>query len=712
MNVTDVFGVKDVWIIYRIGSDDLTNITLGGGAGPEWNHTFQIPSDRTGHFVYQIGAADVHGNWNLTDRVLLMVRDNDRPEIHGIDSDSIASTGDPFWFRVNVTDNIDVEEVWVEYWWENLTHLNETMVQTNSPQWTKSIMIPHRLDSMHFIFHVIDRRGNYNNSTGLIVHVIDNDPPSMIVDLTPETVSAGEMFNLSIRADDNIEVDFVTVEVWSGMGSHMNLTLVKDELDTWATLIQSPIGSLDTIWYIARIGDTSNNTMEGSIRSVRVVDTTPPRIVEDLTDETGIAGRTLEFLVNMTDNLLVTDVWIQYQDNSGTQFNLTMVNIGDGLWSYIAETGDSIRSLTYRFIAGDSSFNLMVSKTWDVFFIDIDKPGRWTDSSDTLATTGDPFQFSIEVGDNWGVSEVHLEYWYGEGNRTNDSMSPDGLGIWVFGIDIPNDIKEPLNYQFHASDESGNWDRTPLRAVEVHDNDSPNMFREIHPERVEIGRTVALKVRVFDNIMIESVWVIVEVPYSEDLNLSMVHDEGFLWHVEMIVGTLGFYTADFWTIDRAGNVGYLSGPEIFSFDGTPPTLGQINIDPSSQWVGQTVNISLTVEDMDEVAEVLLRLEDPIGRFSTLNLNRYDGDVWIKDTSYNEPGVYEFTIIAKDNAGNRIESSIHSFEMKIKGTNGNDANGSPSDGDNHTLLISVTIGIIIVIMVFLLILGTRRKRNTE
>jgi hypothetical protein len=128
-----------------------------------------------------------------------------------------------------------------------------------------------------------------------------------------------------------------------------------------------------------------------------------------------------------------------------------------------------------------------------------------TDGSDTTATTGDNFDFSIVVTDNGTVSSVTVEYWFGTATRSNDTMS--GTGPYTYSITIPSDSTDTLHYVFWATDDEGNITSTTQVDVSVTDNDDPVFGTDGSDTVATTGDDFDLSIQVTDNVGIDTVVV-------------------------------------------------------------------------------------------------------------------------------------------------------------------------------------------------------------
>ena len=146
---------------------------------------------------------------------------------------------------------------------------------------------------------------------------------------------------------------------------------------------------------------------------------------------------------------------------------------------------------------------------------DNDAPTIINDTSDTLATTGETFNFSVNATDNINMSEVHVVWWFGAGAPTNDTMT--GTGPYTFSIPVPPDSLDQLHYYFTMNDTADNWLVGPQVDVDVTDNDAPTYNWILQPTVGAAGTSVNVSLQAFDNIGITNYTIYVNgTPYVMD----------------------------------------------------------------------------------------------------------------------------------------------------------------------------------------------------
>ena len=119
----------------------------------------------------------------------------------------------------------------------------------------------------------------------------------------------------------------------------------------------------------------------------------------------------------------------------------------------------------------------------------------------------------------------------------------------------------------------------------------------------------------------------------------------------------GSYTFKIKAKDDAGNIGHLN----YSFeitDVSPPEITNVVANPDEQYVDGYVNISCIITDDFGVDFAKVRISDGVVYNITMD---NVGNIYFYNTTYS-PGLYNFSIFAKDVNGNVNTSATYSFEI--------------------------------------------------
>jgi len=175
-SVYDNFFVSTVWVEYWYGTGSHTNFSMSNMAGDFWIKTIII-KDTLDNMHYIISSNDTSNNWNNTDVKDVSISDNDYPVILD-NTPSNAVAGNPFTFNATVTDNIQISNVWVEFWYDAGEHTNESMTNTVDDTWEKTITIDQNSEILHYVISAVDSSDNWINTSVNDVPIITNDPPN------------------------------------------------------------------------------------------------------------------------------------------------------------------------------------------------------------------------------------------------------------------------------------------------------------------------------------------------------------------------------------------------------------------------------------------------------------------------------------------------------------------------------------------------------
>ena len=591
VEVYDNIAASSVVVEYWFGNGVHTNLSLSKGQNNTWTGTVSIPSDSLQNLTHVFHALDSSGNGQASGHIIVTVRDNDLPAF-GTDSTQLSgTTGDLFLFQISVSDNIDIDEVSVEYWFGAGAHTNSSMSGTGP--FTHTLHVPSGdLNDIHYIFHASDSAGNWIKTTARGAPISDNDPPVLSSDLTPQTATTGDPFTFSAQVSDNIGIHTVSVEYWYEQGAHINTTMAGS--GAYSLAITIPSGSIDLLSYIFHFNDSAGNWNETSREDVQIRDNDRPTLSNDLTPTTATTGDPFTFSIMISDNIDPHTVTVEYWYGSGTHVNTTMT--GTGTYSLtITIPSASLDELNYIFHANDSSGNWNETSEEMVSVNDNDRPTFSNDLTPTMATTGDPFTFSIMVSDNIDPHTVTVEYWYGSETHVNTTMT--GTGTYSLTITIPSASLDDLNYIIHANDSSGNWNGGPMKAVSVYDNDRPEPMMDHTSGSAFSGEDFTFSIELKDNIRVDSAWVNYIDEGGKIWNISISLGPNGRWTRDMVAPlvAVGHYSYAFHFNDTSDNWNHTSIRTISFSDNSPPLLLSDTSDPDGT-TGEEFILELEVSD--------------------------------------------------------------------------------------------------------------------
>ncbi|MFW3147049.1 MAG: hypothetical protein ACMUIE_09590 [Thermoplasmatota archaeon] len=518
--VIDNREVYGAWIEYWVGSGSHTNASMSMN-GTEWYLNISAPHTLEDvHYIFR--ANDTTGMWNQTTEKSLSMIDNDLPVIVPQDMPTEATTGDPLFLFVNVTDNIGVNNVTLQYNFGSGSPEMREMTNTDGDIWTYTILVPDLLTNVSLVFMANDTSDNWNMTTPTVLDILDNDLPVFVEDLTEGDATTGEPLQFRVNVTDNISVDTVWVEYWQVGDGHANVSMTDAGDGIWECNY-SVAHNLTDVGYIFHANDTSDNWNSTLPIGVSVTDNDAPIFSDDLSDENATTGEEFTFRIQIYDNIAV-DMFFMYLYREDDFENVSMAygNKNNVTVTIVIPT-NAVGLWEYYFLAYDTSRNFNYTSMFNRTIIDNDAPFVEEDLSDDNATTGNPYHFIIDAYDNWGVRNVTVEYWFGDGEHQNLTLIKDTDHLWKASVNVSRYSLESLHYIIWLNDTSGLMNRTTEKVMEVKDIFLPevNLSMDIEPTT---GDELNITVEVTDNIGVADVTLRYRISYKLDItNVEMHH---------------------------------------------------------------------------------------------------------------------------------------------------------------------------------------------
>jgi hypothetical protein len=469
INVTDNLDVTVIELVYKFGIGGTESTEPMNGTGPTYWRTIPVPGNSLDSIFYYYYTEDAEANTNSTSWQNITVIDNDKP-VFGIDGTPVtANTWSSIQFSINVTDNIGLVEVRVEYWQVSWWVSNKTM--TGPSPYTRDKTIYSSTKILYYFFYAVDAAGNMHVTDVKGVIINDKEQPIFGPDTSDTNGTTGEQFTFMVNVTDNVGVTVSMVEYWFGAGTHYNWSM-NETAGNYSLIIDVPAGSADNLHYYFYFDDANNNWNISSVTHTPIDDNDNPIYGADSTPATVTTGENITFNINVTDNIGMNSVWVEYWFGWGIHYNWSMNLTTD--WTVVVDIpANSELDLHYRFHANDSAGNWKHTSTKTVIVDDDDMPVFGVNNTPANSTTGEAVTFDIAVTDNIGINSVWVEYWFGSAG-THYNWSMNLTGSWKLVLDIPLNSELDLHYIFHANDSEGNWNQTPEGVVVINDNDEPN----------------------------------------------------------------------------------------------------------------------------------------------------------------------------------------------------------------------------------------------
>ncbi len=453
----DGAGAGNFW------SDYLNQRYNASHDGNVWNMTYEMGGKGGGNDRFSLAA--------LPDPAI----DTENPIFMEDNTTLKATTGDMFNLSINVSDDVGFRKVSGFYSYSDNEKLNLAYMKFYAnDNWYRNIQMRENATGFSYYFEIEDYMGNSITTGEKDVIIIDNDPPELRNDTTHNAATTGDSFTFNAKITDNIGMDFVNVTYTYDHNTEYNFSMTEGLDDTWSRTITVEEG-VENLDYYFFYGDVSDNTNNSQLERVIVRDNDLPFILKDNTGSLPTTGDPFAFAGNFSDNIEVSEVYVNYSINGIEFLPRSLVNDEDQRWTITIIIPTNGTNLSYHFHFMDNDGNAVTTLESSLEIVDNDLPDFMTDGTSEEATTGDELIFQTFVTDNIGISIVKVVYTYGISDTKNESMTNEGRGTpEMFSKTVTVDPGAILvDYHFYMEDESGNWNVTDTIVLFVSDNDRP-----------------------------------------------------------------------------------------------------------------------------------------------------------------------------------------------------------------------------------------------
>jgi hypothetical protein len=672
-NVTasDNLSVDQVFIEYWFDNNEHSNFTMARISGNRTigDYLINITIPKSAFKLnYFITVRDVVGNWNCTISKVLDILDNDAPLI--IDyTNSTPKTGEDFTINVAVTDNIEVSESYLEWWFDNRTPQNRTLLSKGA-FYNTTIFIPTDVQILTYILSSFDINDNWVTLGRKILNISDIEKP-MIIDFS-DTPTTGDKYTFKFNITDNINLSRVYLEYWFDNYPHSNITLPIEQNHT----INVPLVAL-TLNAIVTAIDTSNNI--GNLKIIRTIIDNDAPVIKDLTSGKPETGSTYIIKCSIFENRKTRNVLVEYGFKDDDHTSALMVFEKDK-YSFEITIPEDVIILNYSIVAKDKNNNIAQLNNTSLV-LDVIPPELY-DLTENTPSTGDIFEIIASAEDNIGIESINLEYWFDYNEHFNITINDS------FQIQIPSNSKI-LNYILSVSDFSKNI-REINKNVDVIDNDKP-IINATQPKPTT-GDIIDFNMEIYDNIEVLNFYF--EYWFDDNEPKKIIGKKSFSILTPNNARKLSY---SIYAEDGSKNTDTIE-MMVDILDNDPPT-----IDDTSTKIKNIFNFNVYSEDNINVSEVWVEFNFDNGTNQNLTLE-------LKDNLFNayipipkDSKKINYRIYAIDTYGNweRTENIEVAF---------------PKDESSQAKFISglsllvVVILIIIVILISSIFFYNRKKRS--
>jgi hypothetical protein len=653
-------------------------------------------SVNTGWAIPEVAVTGIGGS------TIIILGDGIPPTLGADSSDLFATTGDTYRFAVSAGDDMGIDYVEVNYqinagsWSSSFMTLNGV--------WEHTITAPHVLGTISYYFVVMDIGGNSFTGPTESVPIIDNDAPFGYVDNTPDIVySITPTLDFNIGLTDNIGIADVYLIFWYHSFAKANVTMSGTGPYTYAHPVD--FGESMIYYYVAAV-DTSGNWFVGPLSDVVVEDIDFPVLLQDLSDTNATTGDPFNFDIRATDDGTIVEHTVTYWFGSG---NATTANLTAGANNSYTLTitipSDSLDTLYYYVTLVDNSGNTLTTATTSVAVSDNDAPVLVSDGSDTVATTGDPFDFEASGDDNIGVEGIEVVYWFGTGANATLTLNLAG-GIYTGTITIPSNSLDPLHYYLVVTDTSGNIYSESPQDVTVVDNDAPIAGADASDANAVTGHLFDFNIAASDNIGVTGAYVIYWFGTGTLTNLTLTGTGPYLLNITIPANSTDSLHYFFAFTDAAGNWDVTSVTTVTVDDDGVPSFGNDNTPGNTT---ENADLTFSIQAFDNVGIeniYVVYWTNTEGDYANAQLmlvgGYYQGTVSVPAGT-----LLYYYFVATDEAGNSAQTSEATITVQQ-----DDVVEEPGESFFGTYWWIIIVIILVIIIIVQAVLNSRKGSGTD
>jgi hypothetical protein len=433
------------------------------------------------------GSAVPNPTMNQTRWINITLIDLIPPTIFSDGSDTAGTTGDPFYFEINASDNMGIVSVHVNFRYGGVGNYTNRTMSGTGPYWFTEPLPTDYVGFIEYYFTAVDSGGFWVNTTPTNASITDNDPPTIISDNSDTIATTGETFNFNVDAIDNINMSEVHVVWWFGAGAPTTDTM--SGIGPYTFSIPVPSNSLDQLHYYFTMNDTVGNWLVGPQVDMNVTDNDPPTYTWISQPSEGTTGESVLVSILATDNIDITYYKI---DIDGVLYDL--IKDGNYYNFTINIPPDSLTDITYSVIINDTANNPNSTVPTVISVRDNDQPTYSWVSQPISGTTGESVLVSILATDNIGITYYKIDI-----DGTLYDLIKDG-DYYNYTINIPSDSAADITYSIILNDSADNSNIITPPMITVTDNDQPTYSWISQPFSGTTGESVLVSILATDNI--------------------------------------------------------------------------------------------------------------------------------------------------------------------------------------------------------------------
>lgn len=459
-SITDNVCVQEVKLTYWYDDNDKITNSFLKGTNDTWYFSINI-SDGMDKLSFYLVAQDPSGNEIGSRTFILPIIDDQKPIFTRDLTEEAINVGETIHFSVEVKDNIEVDQVWLEYYFEEGKTTNVSMTRVTGDIWKLELNAYDQIGMVYYRFLGMDGSGNWNSTIIKNISIIDKNLPLVDILLYPDIIFTGQMCEISIHFKEEIHV--VNFQYWFGINEE--ISIIIEDTNPIFIEIKIPYDSSEDLFFSFSANDTSDHWMNSETFHVEVIDGTLPVFGAGWFDNPDFVGtgEIIKISGEIFDNikLFKTEIKYWFGDDIPDVIDLGKSN-GFRELEFDVPT-DSTSSFFYELSASDFEMNFNSTTIIEIPIVDTIAPsiGKIDDIS---MNKGEFLNLSLDLNDNIGIGMIRWESPF-EIEGDNISLIIDIIGnhsISVIVYDIQGN-KDQISFNLSVLDpNNGEENHNPL----------------------------------------------------------------------------------------------------------------------------------------------------------------------------------------------------------------------------------------------------------
>ena len=703
--ITDNVDVTNAFALYRVDAASWNNETMSEGASNLWSFTTAITFNIGELIEYWFKARDAVSNWKTLDNegsyYSFYITDQNDPVITSPGTDPVTPVKetDDVKIYATITDNDDVVYAFCLIRINLASWNNYSMTEGASDEWYYQSGTYSVGDDVDWYIQAKDNVPNSVVSSTFGFNVTDQTLPVISSpEHSPSTPKETDSVILRATCTDNDDVTYAFVFWQVDGGGFTNSSMTEGASDVWNYDIGThAIGVLIQYWFKARDAAYNWQTLDnsGSYYSFYITDQDDPNISGEVYDpDPALYTDNIQINATVTDNDVVKNASVWYRVDAGSWSEYNMSKDGN-IYYYTIGSFNTGEYIEYFIEAYDNAENGVNGSIHGFYITEQDPPviTNVVQLPSSPVTELQTIQINATVTDAY-LDKVLLVWRVDGGSWTNASMSNIEGDIWTYTIGAFS-IGSDIDYYIFANDTYANEQTSSTFGFNVTDQTNPVISNPGHePDNPDHQDSVILSATITDNDDVIYAYALIQINEGSWNNYTMTEGASDVWSYDSGTYSLGTNVSYYFQAKDAAYNSETSSTFYFNVtDSENPVLSNIDHIPDSPTELQTVEITCTATDNDDISFVTLYWKIDAGEYNSVNMTE-DGDNYSTTIgTFNAGETIYYYLKAVDPSTNYAQSSEYNFVIQevYEGPQLNSpANISYQEGTSGHIIIWIVI----------------------